>query len=90
MAATQHQRDGWLFHPGDHLRNGKSRLDISAYGVQQQQQPIHIVTFLDACQQRQYMLIFCGLYRIRSNLVAFHLADDGQRINISFAGAGHI
>ena len=86
MSAAQHQRHRGLFHPRNHLRNGKPRLDVAAHRVQKQQQTVHVVAFLDSGQQRQNMLIFGGLHRFRGDHVPFHLSDNGEGVDASLAG----
>ena len=90
VSASQHQGHGGFFHSGHHLRDGKPGLNISAYGVQQQQKSVHILALLDSGKQGQHMLIFGGLHRLGGHLVSLHLADDGQGIDVATAAPGDI
>ena len=90
VPSPQNQGDGGLFHPGNHLRNGKARLDVAADGVQQEQQTVNFVALLNVGQQRQDVLVLGGLGVFRQDLVALHLADDGQGIDIAVFGAGQV
>ena len=90
MATSQHQGDRGLLHPCDHLRNGKPRLNVPPHGIEKQQQTIHVVALLDPRKQGQNVLILGGLHRLRGHLMALHLADDGQGVDVSLAGAGHV
>ena len=83
MPAAQHERHGWLPHPGDQLRNGKSRLDVAAHGVEQEQQAVDVLALLDRGQQRQHMLVFCCFDRLGLCLMALDLPDDRQGIDIA-------
>ena len=81
MPASQHQGHSGLRHPRHHLRDGQSRLDVAAHGVQQQQHAVHLLRLLQMSQQRQDMLIFRGFRVVGSHAVALHLADDGQAVH---------
>ena len=90
MSAAQDQGHGGLFHAGDHLRNGKTGLNVAADGVQQEQQPIDLLALLDVGQQRQDVLVFGGLGVFGQNLVALHLADDGEGVDAAVFGGGEV
>ena len=83
VPAAQHERHGGLPHPGDQLRNGKSRLDVAAHGVEQEQQAVDVLTLLNRGQQRQHMLVFCCFDRLGLCLMALDLPDDRQGIDIA-------
>ena len=83
VPAAQHERHGGLPHPGDQLRNGKSRLDVAAHGVEQEQQAVDVLALLDRGQQRQHMLVFCCFDRLGLCLMALDLPDDRQGIDIA-------
>ena len=81
MPAAQNQRDGGLTHARDQLRDGKSRLNVSADGVEQNQKPVYFVGLLNGGKLRQHMLIFCGFVLRRKHLVPLHLPDHGQAVD---------
>ena len=82
VAAAQDQADGGLAHAGDELRDAQPRLDVSAYGVQQQKQAVHSLVLLQTGQQGHDVLVLGALGRLRQDLVAFHLAHDGQGVDV--------
>ena len=90
MPPAQNQRNRWLFHPCDHFCNGKSRLNVPAYRIEQKQQTVNIITFFDPCQKRQNMLIFCGFHCFRGDHVPFDLPNDGKSIDIPLFGTGDL
>ena len=65
------------------LRDGKPGLDIAAHRIEEQQQAVNVLALLYRRQQRDHMLIFRGLDRLRQDLVSLDLADDRQRVNVS-------
>ena len=58
MAPAKHKGHSRFAQRRDHLRDGKSRLHISAYGIQKNQKPVDLIVVLDPCESRQNMLIF--------------------------------
>jgi hypothetical protein len=78
MSAAQHQRHGRLFHAGNQLGNGKSRLDISTDGVENNHQPFDGRVLFDGDQLRNDVLILGGLVLRRQDIVTLDLTDDGQ------------
>ena len=80
VPAAQHQRHHRLRHARRQLRDGQSRLDVAAYGVQKQQHPVHLFVLLQRRQQRQYVLILCTFQIVRQQRVSLHLPHDGQAV----------
>ena len=75
VAATQHQRGGGRSHGGQQLGNGQPCLHIAAHGVENNQQALYIVAFLNGHQLRDYVLVLGGLILTGQNIVALDLAD---------------
>lgn len=71
----QHQRGGGRSHGGQQLGNGQTCLHIAAHGVENNQQALYIVAFLNGHQLRDYMLVLGGLILTGQNIVALDLAD---------------
>ena len=90
MTAAQHQGHGRLFHAGNHFRNGKACLNIAAHRIQKTQQTFNVVAFLDSGKKRKNVLVFRGLDRLRSHLMALYLTDDGEGINAPLTAFGEI
>ena len=87
MPAPQHQRDRGLLHAGDELRNGQSRLNISAHRIEQDQKTVDVVALLHRRQKGQHMFVLGGLDRRVQRLMALDLSYDGQRVDGSPPGA---
>ena len=87
MPAPQDQACGGLSHPADELRDAKARLDVPAHGVEQEEDAVHLLVLLQACKQGHDVLIFGGLGVVRQDLVALHLPDDGEGVDVPPAAA---
>ncbi|MPN40224.1 hypothetical protein SDC9_187760 [bioreactor metagenome] len=77
VAAAKHERHGRLFHAGDHLRDGEPGLDVTANGVQDDEQTADVGAFLDRGELGDDMLVLCRLGRRRQYVVTLDLADNG-------------
>ena len=75
--------DRRFLHSGNHLCNGEPCLDISAYGIEQNQKPVDLFALLDGGYLRYNVLIFCSFYGFTQDLMAFDLTDDGQAVDVS-------
>ena len=58
----------------------KQQGDIAAY--QKQQKAVHLLDLLDLGQQGHQMLVLRRLDRLRQDLMAFDLPDDGENIDV--------
>ncbi len=65
------------------LCNGKSRLHISAYGIQKNQKPVDLIVVLDPVRAWQNMLIFGGLCPLSQCFMPFYLSNNGQKVNVA-------
>ena len=76
VAAAQDNGYRGLGHARDQLCDGKTRLYVTAYGVEQKQDAVDVLRRLQLGQQRQHMLILGGLGIGPRQCVALDLPHD--------------
>ena len=87
MTAAQHQGDCGLAHGGDDLGDGQPGFHVAAHRVQDHDQSLDLRALLHGHQLRDDVLIFGGFILRGHDQMAFHLADDGDDVDIG-ADAG--
>ena len=81
MPAAEHEGNRGLFHARNQLREGEPRLDIPAHRVEQNEQSLNILAFLNRHELRHNMLVVGGFVLGRQGIMPLDLADNGQAVD---------